>query len=181
MCKELRERAAGLEPASGGSAKSTISGRLFGFSRGELEARAAAGAHPQAMTVRDVTQRAAAWGPLLGGACGVMPRHRPSRNPAMSKQASSTVLILGANGRLGLATAQAFAAAGWQVLAQVRREAAPGMPASARLLRTPVHETARLAREGELPSPPLEAALLETVKSVAAQASAMPAAARAGT
>jgi nucleoside-diphosphate-sugar epimerase len=67
----------------------------------------------------------------------------------MSKQASSTVLILGANGRLGLAAAQAFAAAGWHVLAQVRREAAPGMPTSARLLRTPVHETARLAREAE--------------------------------
>jgi nucleoside-diphosphate-sugar epimerase len=46
-----------------------------------------------------------------------------------------TVLILGANGRLGLATAQAFDAAGWQVLAQVRREAAPGLPATARVLR----------------------------------------------
>ncbi len=46
-----------------------------------------------------------------------------------------TVLILGANGRLGLAAAQAFDAAGWQVLAQVRREAAAGLPATARLLR----------------------------------------------
>lgn len=45
-----------------------------------------------------------------------------------------TVLILGANGRLGLAAAQAFEAAGWQVLAQVRREAAAGLPTSARLL-----------------------------------------------
>lgn len=58
---------------------------------------------------------------------------------------SPTVLILGANGRLGLAAAQAFAAAGWRVLAQARREAAPGMPASARLLRTPVGDTAGLA------------------------------------
>lgn len=58
---------------------------------------------------------------------------------------SPTVLILGANGRLGLAAAQAFAAAGWRVLAQVRREAAPGMPASARLLRTPVSDIAMLA------------------------------------
>ena len=58
-----------------------------------------------------------------------------------------TVLILGANGRLGLAAAQAFAAAGWRVLAQVRREAAPGMPASARLLRAPVDDTALLAQQ----------------------------------
>ncbi|NML15979.1 NAD-dependent epimerase/dehydratase family protein [Azohydromonas caseinilytica] len=65
----------------------------------------------------------------------------------MSTPAPSTALILGANGRLGLAAAQAFAAAGWQVLAQVRREAAPGMPASARVLRTPVTDTAALAAQ----------------------------------
>jgi NAD(P)-dependent dehydrogenase (short-subunit alcohol dehydrogenase family) len=46
--------------------------------------------------------------------------------------ARRSVLILGANGRFGLAAAQAFAAAGWQVLAQTRREPAPGMPTSAR-------------------------------------------------
>jgi nucleoside-diphosphate-sugar epimerase len=45
-----------------------------------------------------------------------------------------TVLILGANGRLGLAAAQAFAAAGWSVLAQARRPLVAGMPASARRL-----------------------------------------------
>lgn len=61
--------------------------------------------------------------------------------------AARTVLILGANGRLGLSAAQAFAAAGWRVLAQVRRDPAPGMPASAQLLRTPVADTAHLARE----------------------------------
>ena len=65
----------------------------------------------------------------------------------MSATPPSTVLILGANGRLGLAAAQAFAAAGWQVLAQVRREAAPGMPAPARLLRLPVDDTAALAAQ----------------------------------
>ena len=48
------------------------------------------------------------------------------------------VLVLGANGRFGLAAAQAFAAAGWRVLAQVRRDAAPGMPAAAELVRTPL-------------------------------------------
>lgn len=43
-----------------------------------------------------------------------------------------SVLILGANGRFGLAAAQAFASAGWIVLAQTRRALAQGMPASAR-------------------------------------------------
>ncbi|MGV3679026.1 MAG: NAD-dependent epimerase/dehydratase family protein [Acidovorax sp.] len=43
--------------------------------------------------------------------------------------AASTVLILGARGRLGLAAAQAFAQAGWQVLAQVRPGATgPAVP-----------------------------------------------------
>ena len=45
------------------------------------------------------------------------------------------VLVLGANGRFGLAAAQAFAAAGWTVHAQVRRDPAPGMPADARLVQ----------------------------------------------
>ncbi|HEX4233047.1 MAG TPA: NAD-dependent epimerase/dehydratase family protein [Caldimonas sp.] len=53
----------------------------------------------------------------------------------MTSAPDRTVLILGANGRLGLATAQAFTAAGWRVLAQVRRDAAPGMPAVAELVR----------------------------------------------
>ncbi|MEP6505730.1 MAG: epimerase, partial [Betaproteobacteria bacterium] len=44
------------------------------------------------------------------------------------------VLILGANGRFGLAAAQAFAAAGWQVLAQMRRAPADGMPAGVRCI-----------------------------------------------
>ena len=47
------------------------------------------------------------------------------------------VLILGANGRFGLAAAQAFDAAGWDVIAQVRRAAAAGMPARARIVALP--------------------------------------------
>jgi len=50
----------------------------------------------------------------------------------------STVLILGANGRFGMAAARAFDAAGWQVLAQVRRDAAAGMPERAELVRAPL-------------------------------------------
>jgi nucleoside-diphosphate-sugar epimerase len=49
-----------------------------------------------------------------------------------------SVLVLGANGRFGLAAAQAFAAAGWRVLAHVRRDAAAGMPAGAELVRAPL-------------------------------------------
>jgi nucleoside-diphosphate-sugar epimerase len=58
-----------------------------------------------------------------------------------------TVLILGANGRLGLAAAQAFDAAGWQVLAQARRGAAAGMPAGARLVQVPLTEPEALAAQ----------------------------------
>ena len=47
------------------------------------------------------------------------------------------VLILGANGRFGLAAAQAFDAAGWEVLAQVRRAPAAGMPERARIVALP--------------------------------------------
>ena len=59
--------------------------------------------------------------------------------------ATPQVLILGANGRVGLAVAQAFAASGWHVLAQVRRDAAAGMPSSATLVREPLTATATLA------------------------------------
>ena len=60
---------------------------------------------------------------------------------------SQAVVILGANGRFGLAAAQAFDAAGWRVIASVRREAAPGMPAGARIVTTPIEDTDALARE----------------------------------
>jgi nucleoside-diphosphate-sugar epimerase len=55
-----------------------------------------------------------------------------------------TVLILGANGRFGLAAAQAFAAAGWQVLAQARRPLDAGVPAGARRIDLPLEDTAGL-------------------------------------
>ena len=61
------------------------------------------------------------------------------------------VLILGANGRFGLAAAQAFDAAGWAVLAHVRRDAA-GMPASARLVRGDIAELPALLGADDMPS-----------------------------
>ena len=56
----------------------------------------------------------------------------------MTTASARTVLVLGANGRFGLAAAQAFAAAGWHVIAHVRRDAAAGMPAGAELVRAPL-------------------------------------------
>ena len=58
-----------------------------------------------------------------------------------------TALVLGANGRFGLAASQAFSAAGWQVIAPLRQAPAPGMPAGARILRTPIDDTAQLAQQ----------------------------------
>ncbi len=61
----------------------------------------------------------------------------------------STVLILGARGRFGLATARAFCDAGWRVLGQIR----PGadVPAHPRVewLATDLHNTAALARAAQ--------------------------------
>jgi nucleoside-diphosphate-sugar epimerase len=57
-----------------------------------------------------------------------------------------TVLILGAHGRFGQAATQAFAQAGWRVLAQVRR-APPALPAQAVALIVPLADTAALARQ----------------------------------
>jgi nucleoside-diphosphate-sugar epimerase len=56
-----------------------------------------------------------------------------------------TVLVLGANGRFGAAAVQAFAAAGWRVLAQVRRASASPLPARAETLDIPLSDTAALA------------------------------------
>jgi len=69
----------------------------------------------------------------------------PSSAPAR------TVLVLGANGRFGLAAAQAFAAAGWRVLAHVRRDAAAGMPAGAELVRAPLAAVADALRGRPVP------------------------------
>ncbi|CAN5717474.1 SDR family oxidoreductase [soil metagenome] len=56
-----------------------------------------------------------------------------------------TVLILGANGRLGCAAAHAFDAAGWRVLAQVRRDPSPHLPAAAVPMCLGLTETSALA------------------------------------
>lgn len=65
----------------------------------------------------------------------------------MTTPTRPTVLILGANGRLGLAAARAFDAAGWQVLAHVRRTAAAGMPAHARLVHASVNDLQALVAQ----------------------------------
>jgi len=65
---------------------------------------------------------------MVHGAAGV---HTSSilstHHPHIMKNRS--VLIIGANGRLGLAAAQAFAASGWRVLAQTRKPFVEAMPA----------------------------------------------------
>ena len=63
-----------------------------------------------------------------------------------------TVLVLGANGRFGLAAAQAFDAAGWTVIAHVRRDAAAGMPAAARLVRGDLAGLAALLAGDDAPN-----------------------------
>ena len=55
------------------------------------------------------------------------------------------VLILGANGRLGSAAARAFDAAGWQVFAQVRRDASSELPTAATLVRASLSTPAEIA------------------------------------
>ena len=56
----------------------------------------------------------------------------------------NTVLILGANGRFGQAATQAFAAAGWRVLAQMRRAPVQPLPQGAVALALPLVDTAGL-------------------------------------
>ncbi len=56
-----------------------------------------------------------------------------------------TALILGANGRFGQAATQAFADAGWQVLAQMRRAPAAPLPGGARALVLPLSDPRALA------------------------------------
>ena len=65
----------------------------------------------------------------------------------MTKLSRPKVLILGANGRFGLAAAQAFDAAGWQVAVALRREPVAAMPSAVQVLRTPVEQVEKLARE----------------------------------
>ncbi|HEX6020231.1 MAG TPA: NmrA family NAD(P)-binding protein [Burkholderiaceae bacterium] len=56
-----------------------------------------------------------------------------------------SVLVLGANGRLGAAVVWAFAAAGWAVRAQARRAPAHPLPPGAEPVALPLHDTVGLA------------------------------------
>lgn len=58
-----------------------------------------------------------------------------------------TVLILGATGRFGQAAVTAFAAAGWQVLAQSRRATTEPLPPGVRQLLTPIKDTQTLRQQ----------------------------------
>ena len=58
---------------------------------------------------------------------------------------SPTVLVLGANGRFGAAAVQAFAAAGWRVLAQARRAPTTPLPPGAVAIDTAMADTEALA------------------------------------
>lgn len=62
------------------------------------------------------------------------------------EQISRTVLVLGANGRFGAAATQAFAEAGWHVIAQARRAPA-ALPAGAHHVDTPLADPAALAAQ----------------------------------
>ncbi len=66
--------------------------------------------------------------------------HRPEM-----KTTDRSVLVLGANGRFGQAAVMAFAAAGWQVLAQARKAPTTVLPAQARHTALALHDTAALA------------------------------------
>lgn len=58
-----------------------------------------------------------------------------------------TALILGANGRFGVAAAGAFVAAGWRVIAALRRDPDPAMPRNVRITRVALDQTEQLASE----------------------------------
>ena len=58
-----------------------------------------------------------------------------------------TVLILGANGRMGQAATQAFAAAGWRVWAQMRRAAGSPLPQGASAVQLHLNDSAGLAAQ----------------------------------
>jgi NAD(P)-dependent dehydrogenase (short-subunit alcohol dehydrogenase family) len=62
----------------------------------------------------------------------------------MQPNTNKTVLILGANGRLGRAVLDAFVAAGWDVLAQARREI-ENLPPQARQLGIDMSNTEAIA------------------------------------
>jgi len=62
---------------------------------------------------------------------------------------TQTVLVLGANGRLGRAAVLAFAAAGWQVRAQVRRAVRAPLPAGVQLLQCDALDLPTLTAAGQ--------------------------------
>ena len=75
------------------------------------------------------------------------PTNASTANARNTAKPRPSILILGANGRLGLAAAQAFTAAGWQVIAPLRHAPAAGLPVGVRVLQTPIEQTEQLARQ----------------------------------
>ena len=74
--------------------------------------------------------------------------HTPSTHktaPAHASPARPHILVLGANGRLGLAAAKAFSSAGWQVTAPLRRAPVADMPGDVQVVQVPLEDTASLA------------------------------------
>ncbi len=67
----------------------------------------------------------------------------------MENSVRKTVLVLGGRGRFGLAAAQAFAAGGWRVLAQMRPGASVPQVPGVEWLPVAVDDTAALARTAE--------------------------------
>jgi len=63
----------------------------------------------------------------------------------MTSSTPRTVLVLGANGRLGAAAVRAFTHADWRVLAQVRRAPAAALPRGAEALAMPMSDPHALA------------------------------------
>ncbi len=62
---------------------------------------------------------------------------------------NQTVLVLGANGRLGRAAVLAFSAAGWQVRAQLRRPPRAPLPAGVQLLQCDAQDLPALTAAGQ--------------------------------
>ncbi len=62
---------------------------------------------------------------------------------------TKTVLVLGANGRLGRAATLAFAAAGWRVLAQLRRTPRAPLPAGVQQVQCDALDVATLSAAGQ--------------------------------
>ncbi|MBE7417245.1 MAG: NmrA family NAD(P)-binding protein [Ideonella sp.] len=67
-----------------------------------------------------------------------------STDPAHDTSAARTALVMGANGRVGSAVVHAFAAAGWRVLAQARRQPT-ALPPGAVHIANDLADTAGLA------------------------------------